>query len=143
MSNYQTSELAEEAFYAAFQSGDIDLMMTVWSKDENTCCIHPGGPRLEGWQLIQDSWQQIFSNEGNLEFEIRQKKVAVENDAAIHHVIESISVDGKLQSEILATNIYINTDDGWKMIVHHASPELHAKIEESQYEEEIDSQTIH
>ena len=143
MSNYHTSELAEEAFYAAFQSGDIDLMMTVWSKDENTCCIHPGGPRLEGWQLIQDSWQQIFSNEGNLEFEIRQKKVAVENDAAIHHVIESISVDGKLQSEILATNIYINTDDGWKMIVHHASPELHAKVEESQYEEEIDSQTIH
>ena len=143
MTSYKTSELAEEAFYAAFQSGDIDLMMSVWSQDENTCCIHPGGPRLEGWDLIQDSWQQIFSNEGDLEFEIQQKKIAVQKNIAIHHVIESISVNGKMQSEILATNIYIKSDSGWNMIVHHASPELQPKVEQSHFEEETESQTIH
>lgn len=143
MSGYKTSELAEAAFYSAFQAGDIDLMMSVWSQHETTCCIHPGGPRLEGWQLIQESWQQIFSNEGKLEFEIQQEKVAVQNDVAIHHVIESILVDGKMRSEILATNIYINTNDGWKMIVHHASPELQPKVEQSPFEEESEPETIH
>ena len=144
MTSYKTSELAEEAFYAAFQNSDIDLMMAVWAENDNACCIHPGGPRLEGLETIRDSWQQIFSNEGNLSFEIQQKKIEVQEDIVIHHVVEMISVDGTMQSEILATNVYVNTEFGWKMILHHASPELQSKLEHPEFDDpDNEAQTIH
>ncbi len=43
---------------------------------------------------------------------------------AIHSVMEHILVMGqpKPQAPIIATNIYLLTDRGWRMLAHHASP---------------------
>jgi ketosteroid isomerase-like protein len=43
---------------------------------------------------------------------------------AIHNVHEVISTtDGsRTAGPIVATNVYARTTDGWRMIVHHASP---------------------
>ena len=140
--NYSTSEQAEEAFYLAFQQSDIEMMMSVWSKGKDTSCIHPGGPRLEGLDMIRQSWEQIFSHEQGIQFEIKEKRVLLEKDIAIHHVIEAISVKGELQSEIIATNVYYKTQNGWHMILHHASPELQPRIDQTT--EDVDeAQTIH
>ena len=99
-------------------------MMLVWAKDQDITCIHPGGTRLEGQLNVRESWEQIFSHENGIKFEINQKRVLLEKDFAIHHVIESIYMGGELQSEIIATNIYRLNNDSWHMILHHASPEL-------------------
>ena len=143
---FSTSEEAEKAFYAAFQQEDVELMMSVWANDEDITCIHPGGTRLEGKINILESWEQIFSHENGIKFEINQKRVLLENDIAIHHVIESIYMDGELQSEIIATNVYRKSNDSWHMILHHASPELRPAIsqleaDEDQLEEE--TKTFH
>ncbi len=140
---YSTSEQAEEAFYLAFQQGDIEMMMSVWSIDKDTTCIHPGGPRLEGRKDIRESWEQIFAHERGIKFEINHKRVLVENDIAIHHVIETISVNNELQSEIVATNVYCKTKNGWHMILHHASPELLPSINQTYSEDADNIQTIH
>jgi ketosteroid isomerase-like protein len=129
---FSTSEEAEKAFYDAFQQEDLDLMMSVWASDEEITCIHPGGNRLEGLKNIQESWEQMFSHDNGIKFEINKKTVQIENDIAIHHVIESIYLDGELQSEIIATNIYRKSESkkqddnlvSWHLILHHASPEL-------------------
>ena len=121
---FPTSDEAEKSFYTAFQQGDLELMMSVWANDQDITCIHPGGTRLEGLLNIRDSWEQIFSHENGLKFEINQKRVLLERDFAIHHVIESIYMGGELQSEIIATNIYRLSNNSWNMILHHASPEL-------------------
>jgi ketosteroid isomerase-like protein len=125
---FSTSEEAEKAFYAAFQQEDLELMMSVWSDETDITCIHPGGTRLEGRINVTESWEQIFSHENGIKFEINQKRVVLENDIAIHHVIESIYMDGELQSEIIATNIYRLNKNSWHMILHHASPELRSAI---------------
>lgn len=140
---YSSSDSAEDAFYLAFEQCDIEMMMSVWSKDRDISCIHPGGPRLEGFDNIRDSWAQMFLHEQGITFELKHKKVFVEKDIAIHCVIESISLDGKLSSEIVATNVYCKTNNGWYMILHHASPELHSRIDVSDLDELGDIQTVH
>jgi uncharacterized protein (TIGR02246 family) len=143
---FSTSEEAEKAFYAAFQQEDLELMMSVWADENDITCIHPGGTRLEGRTNISESWEQIFSHENGIKFEINQKRVVLENDIAIHHVIESIYMDGELQSEIIATNIYRLSNNSWQMILHHASPELRPAIAELELEDEPpeeESKTFH
>jgi hypothetical protein len=45
---------------------------------------------------------------------------------AIHTLHENIVVTGRAQtvSPIVATNVYIQTERGWRMLLHHASPVL-------------------
>ncbi len=144
---FSTSEEAEKAFYAAFQQEDLEMMMSVWADDEDITCIHPGGNRLEGTNNILESWEQIFSHENGIKFEINQKRVLIENDIAMHHVIESIYMDGELQSEIIATNVYRKSPNGWHMILHHASPELRPALipedEENLEDQEEEKKTFH
>lgn len=139
---FSTSELAEKAFYRSFQQGDIELMMSVWCRDRDIVCIHPGGGRLQGGASIRKSWEQIFSCEQGIELSISRKKIILEKEIAIHHVVEDIVIDGELQSEIFATNVYIKTEDSWHMVLHHASAELYPGIEQ-QYGEAEEAQTIH
>ena len=140
---FESSEKAEQAFYSAFEQRDINLMMSIWCKDCETVCIHPGEPRLEGLDSIRSSWEIIFNYERNLKFELNQKKVIIENNIAIHHVVESIFINNELQSEIIATNIYLKTSEGWKMVLHHASPEFQPDSD-STYEGDMEEiQTIH
>jgi len=143
---FSTSEEAEKAFYDAFQKQDINLMMSIWAEGENIACIHPGGNRLVGASQIRDSWELIFSYENGIKFELSQKKVQLENEIAIHHVIESIYLDGELQSEIIASNVYQKINDGWYIVLHHASPELRASSDQIEPEEEIleeETKTFH
>lgn len=142
---FATSEEAEKAFYAAFQQSDIEQMMTVWSDTQDITCIHPGGTRLEGQLNVRDSWEQIFGHDNGIKFEISQKRVVMQDNIAIHHVIEAIYMDGELQSEILATNIFRKTKDSWHMIMHHASPELRPALlpDDSSDDEEQETKTFH
>ncbi len=45
---------------------------------------------------------------------------------AIHSVHENIVVTGQSRpvNPIVATNVYIETERGWRLLVHHASPAL-------------------
>lgn len=142
---FATSEEAEKAFYAAFQNSDIEQMMSVWADSQDITCIHPGGTRLEGQLNVRDSWEQIFGHENGIKFEINQKRVVMQDSMAIHHVIESIYMDGELQSEILATNIFRKHKDSWHMILHHASPELRPALmpDDDADDEASESKTFH
>jgi len=67
---YESPEDAEMAFYVAIENRDVDAMMDVWSGSDDVVCIHPGAPRLEGREIIADSWQQIFSTGESLRFRL-------------------------------------------------------------------------
>jgi hypothetical protein len=43
---------------------------------------------------------------------------------AVHSVVEVLSVPGQQgpSQSVCATNVYELTDNGWRMVVHHASP---------------------
>jgi ketosteroid isomerase-like protein len=45
--------------------------------------------------------------------------------SAVHHVLEQVEVmtpDGLVQAFVIATNVYHKTAQGWRLVVHHASP---------------------
>ena len=139
---FPTSEQAEQAFYRSFKEADIELMMSVWDRGNDVVCIHPGGPRLQGVSTVRKSWEQLFSYEQGLELRVNKISAVLEKEMAIHHVVEDIYVEGELQSEIYATNIYRKVNDSWHMVLHHASAELHSVVDLLDEETE-EVQTIH
>ena len=121
---YGSAQEAEAAFYAAFQMSDLEAMMLIWD-DYEAVCIHPFGDRIEGKSAIMHSWRLIFTHDVQLRFTLSDPWVFSGDSHGIHLVRENISVDesGDVKTMVvLATNAYRRTDDGWRMILHHASP---------------------
>lgn len=120
---FDSSEAAEDAFYAAFARGRLDEMMKVWSSAEDVVCVHPGGPRLRGIAEIRASWAQIFDNSMPRAFELRGRLILGEGAQRIHLVEENIRVPGThfVSPPVLATNVYRREGRGWLMVLHHAS----------------------
>jgi len=122
----ESSVEAEVAFYSAFEGADTEAMMAVWANDEtdDLVCIHPHGPRLVGYTQIRDSWEQILTHSPPMRLKISGRRVVADGSLAIHYVNEHIHVgdDQNPRFTILATNVYRRTENGWRMILHHASP---------------------
>ncbi len=117
-----TPQDAAHAFYEAFEAADIEAMMAVWAEDEEIICIHPNGPRLIGYQAVRASWEKLFNSETRISFnfsgEIMQQTVSI----AIQSLFEHVNVSGESRGVVLATNIFLRTAAGWRMLMHHASP---------------------
>lgn len=120
---FPSSQDAENAFYEALSRGDFELMMSVWADDEEIVCVHPGGPRFAGQEQVRDSWRSILAGGAGLGVHVSQL-VAVNNPmTAVHNVQESLAPPGepKPRGPVVATNVYLRTAAGWRMVAHHAS----------------------
>jgi ketosteroid isomerase-like protein len=113
----------EATFYEALQRGDIELLMSCWSDEDDIVCVHPGGPRLLGAGAIRAAFETMFS-QGT----VRARPVQVHRvgapTSAMHSVVEHVDVllpDGVHQAVVLATNVYHRTLQGWRLVAHHAS----------------------
>lgn len=123
---FATPEDAEAAFYEALEAADLDAMMNVWAEDEDIVCVHPGGPRLKGYDEVRDSWREIFAGGPPMRFQLTDQHYLPGMRCAVHSLHENILVTGQSRpvNPIVATNVYIQTERGWRMLVHHASPAL-------------------
>ncbi len=115
---------AESAFYEALTKADLDAMMAVWADDDDIYCVHPNGARIAGVESVRDSWRQIFSSGQTLRFHLRDSQVVQGMMLAVHSVYEHITVAGETRPRgpVIATNVYLRTERGWRMVAHHASP---------------------
>jgi uncharacterized protein (TIGR02246 family) len=114
----------EQQFYEALQQGDIERLMAVWADDEDIVCVHPGGPRLIGAQAIRASFDSMFAN-GSIQAEPEQVRRMQTHAAAVHSVVERVRVmtdEGPQSAWVAATNVYVQTGLGWRLVAHHASP---------------------
>ncbi len=121
---FPTAQDAENAFYEALERGDLEGMMAVWAEDEEIICVHPTGPRLSGQDQVRESWAKIFSGGAGPRVHISQQVAVTAMMIAVHSVHENFTVEGDARSQVpvVATNVYLKTAAGWRMIVHHASP---------------------
>jgi uncharacterized protein (TIGR02246 family) len=121
---FTTSQDAETAFYEALEKADLEAMMAVWADDEDILCVHPGGARLAGVAQVRESWRQIFASGQSLRFRLVNQQSLNGMTLAVHSVYEVISIAGEARSRnpMIATNIYMRTGNGWRMVAHHASP---------------------
>lgn len=123
---YTTAEAAEAAFYKALETADFTTMLSVWEHSPTVLCIHPLGTSLQGIEQIRSSWQNILRNNPALRVVCEPIQQRPEQALAIHSVREHITVFGSnppLQQTMLATNIYRFDGQGWRMILHHSSPQ--------------------
>ena len=121
---FTTPQDAEAAFYEAIEKADLDAMMAVWADDDEIVCVHPGGIRLSGMAQVRESWRRIFARGQTLRFRLRQEQSLNGMTLAVSGVYEQSAAAGEARSRgpVIATNIYMHTANGWRMVVHHASP---------------------
>jgi len=114
--------LMNERFYRAVTDLDIEALTEAWSHDENVRCIHPGWEVIEGWEAVRQSWHIIFSHTDKLVIEPSEVRVRLEGEMAWVCCLESIT-SGPEEAITLAraTNLFVRTTAGWRMILHHAS----------------------
>ncbi len=92
---FASPEECERAFYEALEAADVEAVVELWLEDDDVVCVHPNGPRLLDTPTV-----------------------------AVHNVIEEVLVgEGRSQQvvSVIATNAYVKTAAGWKMVLHHAS----------------------
>lgn len=121
----------EAAFYEALQTGDIDKLMACWADEEEIVCVHPGGGRRVGAAAIRASFEALFAN-GSICARPERLHRAEALGASIHSLIERIDIltpQGPAQACVTATNVYLKTPEGWRMVAHHASPGTAADAE--------------
>ena len=51
-------------FYRAFANRDFAAMESVWAREAEVLCLHPGWPLLSGRSAVLESWRQILANPG-------------------------------------------------------------------------------
>ena len=121
---YANSQEAEAAFYDAFAKSDLEAMMSVWADEDEVYCVHPGAPRISGVANVRESWRRVFNSGQTLSFQLRARHEIHGMMIAVHSVYEHITIAGQgpARTPLLATNIYLRTDRGWRMVAHHASP---------------------
>jgi ketosteroid isomerase-like protein len=123
ITGYSTPLDAERAFYAAFERADADAMRAVWAASEDIECIHPLGARLRGSD-VHRGWHEMFTEAERLAFHLSDRRTFAHDGLTVHLVLENILFpDGKTEPlQILATNVYRHSADGWRMVMRHASP---------------------
>ena len=121
---FPTPDDAESAFYEAFERGDLAAMMAVWAEDDDVVCVHPQGPRLVGFEAVRESWTQIFGSGMQLRVRTTDARQYHGQALAVHSVVEMLAAagEGVAPPPVAATNVYVLTEEGWRMMVHHASP---------------------
>lgn len=121
---FATAEDAQTAFYQAIERADLTQMMAIWSEDEDVVCIHPGGARHSGLAEVHESWRQIFLNGPQLRFRLVAEKSYQGRMLSVHNVCEQIthSTGAHPPTSAIATNVFVRSSQGWKMLTHHASP---------------------
>ena len=112
------------AFYQAFEARDVEMMMATWAEDEDIVCVHPGGPRLVGYDAVRAGWEHLFAGNAKLSFRLDEIVVIETVGLALQSAVENVTVgdESTPRGAAIATNIFLRTPSGWRIVVHHASP---------------------
>lgn len=135
---------AHRAFYDAVETGDVDLMASLWIDSAETSCVHPGSPPLRGTPAVLRSWTVVMAGVGYVQFFLTDVEVlelppgAEETSTVVVTCTENIlsgdgsTSDGTLVgSKAVCTSILVRDPlrgEGhtptWKFWSRHASPIL-------------------
>jgi ketosteroid isomerase-like protein len=121
---YTTPTDAAVAFYQAFEAKDLEAMMNTWAEDEEIICVHPGGARMVGYDAVRAGWEQIFAGDTRLTFRLEEVITIETVGLAMQSAVEQINLarDDGAHGMAIATNVFMRTPSGWRMVMHHASP---------------------
>ena len=126
MSDQQDILGANERFYQAFAGRDVDGMDLIWARSVEVACVHPGWNAIAGRDKVMDSWRSILANPSAPEIRCLMPTVFQYGDFAFVTCYEALD-----QGFLVATNIFVREDGGWKLVHHQASPTAQQPVEET------------
>ncbi len=115
---------ANRRFYRAFESLSLAEMESLWVHEDHVACVHPGWPRLMGWDAVRDSWDAIFRNTREMRFTLTDVEVEVRGELAWVVCTQNILSEARGNvsvTAILATNLFERHGGAWLVVHHHAS----------------------
>lgn len=123
------------AFYDAVESGDLDLMRSLWVDAPTTTCVHPGSESIEGTESVLRSWTLLMANVGYIQFFLTDVQVSWplggDGDVAVVTCTENIlsgegteSPDQFAGAKAVCTAVLVRRDGRWLFWSRHASPVL-------------------
>ena len=107
---------ANDAFYVAFLSHDIQAMDDLWARGQTISCVHPGWNHLSGRDVVMESWDGILANQNGPMFEIKGATSSVFEDTAVVICYEVFE-----DTTMVATNVFVREDGEWRLMHHQAS----------------------
>ncbi len=116
---------ANAAFYRAVEELDLAAMEKLWLHESWVRCIHPGWDLLVGWDLVRQSWEQIFSGTRWIRVTPTSVDVRLLGEVGMVGCAENITAtsDGDVGVAVAqATNLFLRTGEEWRLIHHHSSP---------------------
>jgi len=121
-----------QAFYDSIESGDMDLMRSIWASRSDVVCVHPGGEPVRGPESVMRAWAMVMANVDYIQFFLTDVKLAIapgpgEPNIAVVTCAENIlsgagSDETFAGGKAIATNIFVRDGSAWKLWMHHSSP---------------------
>ncbi|MFN8016867.1 MAG: nuclear transport factor 2 family protein [Acidimicrobiales bacterium] len=111
---------ANEAFYRAFEAGDLDAMSEVWAHEDHVVCIHPGWAALRGWAAVSASWFALFQGGASMQFILTNLHGEVRGDVGWVTVDENL-ISGAQSGTVAALNLFERIGGRWAMVAHQGS----------------------
>ncbi len=124
---------ANTQFYGAIENGDIDLMGRVWAQEDEApdlVCVNPGWPLIRGRSEIMRAWTLIMANVPYIQYVLTETHVGVSGETAMVTCEENVltaeddSPGFIAGGQVVSTNLFVCTANGWRLWSHHASPVL-------------------
>ena len=113
---------ANTAFYAAFNTRDLDAMAALWSSHADLTCVHPGWNVLRGREAVMESWRAILANpqQPNIVGAAEHAQMLRSGGSSVAALVVGRELVGG--SPIVVTNVFRREGLDWKLVHHHASP---------------------
>ena len=128
MIDSESAVAANEAFYAALEAADLDALERLWV-DDAAVCVHPGLPPIHGRKAVLRSWAAMLAATRYLQFVLTDVVVEMRDGTAVVSCTENLlsAADGMPETvfaggHAVATNVFRQDGDRWRLWVHHASP---------------------
>ncbi|TDQ55223.1 nuclear transport factor 2 family protein [Actinorugispora endophytica] len=122
---------ANAEFYQAIETGDIDLMDRVWANEDQApdlVCVNPGWPMLRGRAEIMRAWSLVMANIPYIQYVLTETHVGVDGEIAMVTCEENVLTAEEdnpgfvAGGQVVTTNLFVRTEQGWRLWSHHASP---------------------
>lgn len=131
------------AFYDAVESGDVDLMASLWVDDPDTSCVHPGAVSLRGTAQVLRSWTVLMAGVDYVQFFLTDVEVVLlprgadDPQTAVVVCTENIlsgvqlsSPDAFAGGRAVSTSILVRDGATWRFWSRHASPIAELRTED-------------
>jgi SnoaL-like domain len=124
MDDHDALRRANERFYVALESLDLPAMEELWLHASWVQCVHPGWEAISGWPRVRRSFEEIFASTRYLRVIPTSVREVVLPDLGIVTCAENITSGSGEDLGLAvahATNLFVKTEAGYRMVHHHAS----------------------